>query len=443
MALDTTPHLGLPLPHPDNSPRTVDVPRLRAALTAIDTLIKGLQVEAEALEGAKADKTQVATDIANAVSAAVADLLNGAPEAYDTLKEIADKLGDNDDVVSNILSLIGALQSGKADLGGNGKVLPEQLPAFATPTEAQTGTGNGVMTAALTGQAIEALAPRGYQEFLASGTWHKPADANWVYVEVCGGGGGGGSGRKVAISTNKAGGAGGSAAPINRGFIAAADLPSSVGVIVGAGGAGGAPQINNSADGNAGSNGGDSSLAHLYSQGGAGGAGGSHTAAGGVGRSLYGVSTAGNPTAFEGSATASAGAVFGSAGGGSTNWLSSQSGGSSIFSPGSGGGGGSEDDGNVLHPAAAGGTTGTRTQGGGAPAGVSHATDPTPGGDGTGYDGGGGGGSANGANVSGARGGHGGRGAGGGGGGSCRNGTGNASGAGGNGGDGFVRVWWG
>lgn len=115
MALETTPHFGLPLPHPDNNPRTVDVPRLRAALTAIDGYLKGLQDEAAALGSAKADKAQVSIDIANAVSAAISDLLNGAPEAYDTLKEIADKLADNDDVVSAILSSL-ALKANSVDV---------------------------------------------------------------------------------------------------------------------------------------------------------------------------------------------------------------------------------------------------------------------------------------------------------------------------------------
>ncbi|MBI1620163.1 hypothetical protein [Aquamicrobium zhengzhouense] len=106
MALEDTPHLGLPLPHPDNSPRTVDVPRLRAALTAIDGHLKDLQDAASALEDDKADKARVAIDIATAVSQAISDLLNGAPEAYDTLKEIADKLADTDDVVSGIIATI-------------------------------------------------------------------------------------------------------------------------------------------------------------------------------------------------------------------------------------------------------------------------------------------------------------------------------------------------
>lgn len=154
MSLDVTEHFELPLPHPDNSPRTVDVPRLRAALTAIDELLKELQDQAEDLDEGKADKSQVAIDIANAVSAAVSDLLNGAPEAYDTLKEIADKLADNDDVAGNILLLISALQSGKADLV-SGKVPLAQLPV-ASNEDAAAGTGDGLMKAAQVGGHVDA-----------------------------------------------------------------------------------------------------------------------------------------------------------------------------------------------------------------------------------------------------------------------------------------------
>lgn len=39
--LEQTP-LGVPLPHPDNDPRGVDVPRLRDALLLIDQLLSGL-----------------------------------------------------------------------------------------------------------------------------------------------------------------------------------------------------------------------------------------------------------------------------------------------------------------------------------------------------------------------------------------------------------------
>lgn len=96
--------LGYPLPHPLNSPFSVDVPRLRHAIQLIDRDVAGL---IDALE-AKAD----ASDIAAQINAAIAAWVGNAPEAYDTLVEIAAKLNDNDDVVSSLMSQI----SQKADM---------------------------------------------------------------------------------------------------------------------------------------------------------------------------------------------------------------------------------------------------------------------------------------------------------------------------------------
>lgn len=114
MFLDDT-SLGYPLPHPENPAKTVDVPRLRLALEMIDAHVAALQAERDALATDKADKTQVAIDIAAAVSQAIFDLLDGAPEAYDTLVEIAAKLTDNDDVVAGILSTL-ATKANAADV---------------------------------------------------------------------------------------------------------------------------------------------------------------------------------------------------------------------------------------------------------------------------------------------------------------------------------------
>lgn len=91
---------GYPLPHPDNNPRSVDVPRLRQALELIDEDMTAL---ASSLDG-KADASGVTAEISAAISA----LLAGAPEAYDTLVEIADKLASDDDVIAGILTSIAA-----------------------------------------------------------------------------------------------------------------------------------------------------------------------------------------------------------------------------------------------------------------------------------------------------------------------------------------------
>ena len=55
---------------------------------------------------------------------------------------------------------------------------------------------------------------KSYQRFATAGTstWHKPANANWVYLEIIGGGGsGGGGGSAPQVDADYAGGGGGAA----------------------------------------------------------------------------------------------------------------------------------------------------------------------------------------------------------------------------------------
>jgi hypothetical protein len=150
MPLDETAALGLPLPHPDNNPRDVDVPRLRTALTMLDTLVSDLQAD-------KADKTQVAADIAAAINA----LKGSAPAAYDTLIEIAEKLGDNDDVVAGILTTLG-LKANAADV-------TTALAAEVTARNAAIATAVSAEAVARAA-AIAAIPKDGKRAFVASGS---------------------------------------------------------------------------------------------------------------------------------------------------------------------------------------------------------------------------------------------------------------------------------
>lgn len=101
----------------------------------------------------------------------------------------------------------------------------------ATQGEAEAGTDNTrLMTPLRVSQLIGARTD--YQEFTTSGTWTKPAGVAHVYVEAIGGGA---SGYTTSGSTGSS--TGGSGGEGIQGFFRAADLPATVSVTIGAGGA--------------------------------------------------------------------------------------------------------------------------------------------------------------------------------------------------------------
>lgn len=113
--------------------------------------------------------------------------------------------------------------------------------------------------------------PSDVLEFTASGTFTKPAWAQFVMVELWGGGGSGGSGRRGAAGTNRLAGTGGGGGAFNRAVFKASDLAATVSVTVGQGGAGGASVTANSTNGNSGTAGGNSSFGGLVTAFGGGG----------------------------------------------------------------------------------------------------------------------------------------------------------------------------
>lgn len=261
-------------------------------------------------------------------------------------------------------------------------------------------------------------------------TWTKPSWATQVTVVCCGAGAQGGSGRKGAAGTVRCAGGGGGGGGVSQGEFNAADLGLTVGVTVGAGGAGlGASQTTNSTDGNAGAAGGNTSfgdnattLCHLRANGGGGGAGG--TATNGV------------------AGAAGVGGISGAAGGtASTTGSTGGAPGSGAAATGGGGAGGGITSGNSPSAAGNGGVSSNRVGTGAAAAGGVGSG----GGSATVFDAGaavgGGGGAGGGGSTTGDAGGGGTgvRGGGGGGGGAAVDATGN-SGPGGPGGDGFVVI---
>jgi len=320
----------------------------------------------------------------------------------------------------------------------------------------------GVVTIVYDGSAFRLISDppsaADVQTYSASGTWTKPSTATFVLVRLYAGGGGGGSGRRGASGSTRCGGGGGGGGAYAERFYLASALSSTESVSIGAGGTGGAAITADGTDGNAGSQGGNSTFSSganlLTAFGGAGGRGGTNSSGGGGGGG--GVLSAGSTTTGgepRNGATSAGSQQFGggdasttnldgqpSAMGGGAGGASYSAGASSASGAGGasfqggpgGGGGGSIDSGNAAKAGGAGGTS-SGVSGSGGAGGAATGANGTAG---TGRQGGGGGGS--GATTGGAGGAGGSRGAGGGGGAASVNG--NNSGAGGNGAAGYCEV---
>jgi hypothetical protein len=233
-------------------------------------------------------------------------------------------------------------------------------------------TANGVLWATPTPVNLS------YQVFTASGTWTKPADRTFVYVE-CIGAGGSGSHWESFGNFRQCGGAGGGYADI---LLRASALAGTVTVTVGAGGAG--VPANTRASGNAG--GASSFGAHLTAPGGRGGVGDSFVFNSSSVRGSLLETVAALSTWIDGVALDGTGSGYGSM----------RAGGNTVR--GGGGGGGSGGDGGNGGNGLA-GTSQLHGNGG-----AGGFTTGVKAGDGVAPGGGGGGGGGNGGSGSGARG---------------------------------------
>ena len=238
-------------------------------------------------------------------------------------------------------------------LVGNGTV----PAALAAGTDGHVLSYDSAEVTGIKGIAIPDTA-RDYQAITSSGTWTKPADAQFVLVELWSGGGGG------ASSTSAGTAGGGSGGEYVYRLFQASALGATETVTIGAGGAGGAAGA-----GNAGSVGGNTTFGSLLTA--VGGNPGNTTGRATIPRSSSASDTISNTTFYPLSTFSQAGyggasgvggkTIYGGGGGGGN----SNAGGTSEY----GGNGGAGTD--TLNTA---GTDGTAPGGGGGGSGTSNAS---------------------------------------------------------------------
>jgi hypothetical protein len=133
-------------------------------LDAVEALIPAKATAEEVEAGTDDAKFVTAAGVKAGVAQAVNALVDGAPEALDTLKELADKLADQDDavaaIVSSLADKLGKLETAadSAKFGGKTlaqfiadadvatKAITDPLAARITALEEATGGGSGFLT---------------------------------------------------------------------------------------------------------------------------------------------------------------------------------------------------------------------------------------------------------------------------------------------------------
>ena len=163
----TSPQRNYPLPHPEAPSAREDVQRILDALMAIDADMGGVLAALDA-KAAPAD-----------IEAAIASLINGAPAALDTLNELANALGSNENAIAALTAQI----AGKADaehahtitdVAGLQAALDGKAPA--------AHTHDGIYAPAAHTHAIADVT--GLQSALAQNVVHKRITAPILYASA-------------------------------------------------------------------------------------------------------------------------------------------------------------------------------------------------------------------------------------------------------------------
>lgn len=185
------------------------------------------------------------------VQEAITQLVNAAPSGLDTLRELADAVGNDPHFASTVTNILAGKQPLDSTLTAlSGKGAPGVLSYL--------GLDNGISGSA--GRLI------GIRVLKQSGNYKPSPGARFIICDLIGGGGGGGSNSTTVSPGYASAGTGGNA---GSRVIAMSMVNDStvLSAVIGAGGAGGAPAAN----GNDGVTGGDTSLGVIKATGGRGG----------------------------------------------------------------------------------------------------------------------------------------------------------------------------
>jgi hypothetical protein len=189
--------------------------------------------------------------------------------AASTTRQISHMTIYNADSVTRIITV-------KKDVSGTEYVLVRA--SLATKATLEYSRENGFTIISQSSQESYIVT-----EFIANGTWTKPANLKSAFVCCVGAGGGGGSGRRDAAGTNRFGGGGGGGGAISWQLFAGSALTSSYAITIGAGGTGGTGQTVDATNGNSGTAGGDTSFGTVVVAKGGSGASGGTSASGNSG----------------------------------------------------------------------------------------------------------------------------------------------------------------
>jgi len=113
---------------------------LKTLRDAIDGFIAKKASSAEAIAGTDDEKYITALALKAKVDDAINALVNGAPEAYDTLKELADALADQDDALAALVTQLGQ-KLGKTEQAADSAKLGGKTQADLTASDVETQTG--------------------------------------------------------------------------------------------------------------------------------------------------------------------------------------------------------------------------------------------------------------------------------------------------------------